>query len=70
MLDVDWDRIDKQYYQEVSPPNEHAQQRHSTGVEESLSEPSITSAVTPDGISTTKVSHIKLMQVVKPDGGI
>ncbi|KAK4516915.1 uncharacterized protein ATC70_000242 [Mucor velutinosus] len=73
MLDVDWDRIDKQYYQEVSPPNEHVQQRHSTTVEERLSEPSTTatsaSIVTPDGTSTVRTSHIKLMQVVKPDGG-
>ncbi|KAL9558742.1 hypothetical protein MBANPS3_000728 [Mucor bainieri] len=74
VLDVDWDRIDKQYYQEISPPNEHVQQRHSTTVvEERLSEPSITgtttSVVTPDGTSTFKTSHIRLMQVVKPDGG-
>ncbi|KAF1796000.1 hypothetical protein V8B55DRAFT_1468748 [Mucor lusitanicus] len=75
MLDVDWDRIDKQYYQEISPPNEHqhVQQRNSTTIEERLSEPSTTattaSVVTPDGTSTSRTSHIKLMQVVKPDGG-
>ncbi|KAG1080344.1 hypothetical protein G6F42_023386 [Rhizopus arrhizus] len=72
MLNVDWDRIDKQYYQEISPPNEYVQ-RYSTTVEERISEPSTTtttaSVVTPDGTSADKTSHIRLMQVVKPDGG-
>lgn len=55
MLDVDWDKIDKEYYKEVEPPHEFVQ-RNST-LEERLSEPStIASVITPDVTLTSDLS--------------
>lgn len=69
MLDVDWDKIDKQYYKEVEPPHEFVQ-RNST-LEERLPEPStIASVITPDVTLTSDLSHKRVMQVVKPDGDV
>lgn len=68
MLDVDWDKIDKQYYKEVETPHEFVQRNFA--VEERLSEPSTTaSVITPDITLTSDLSHKRVMQIIKPDGG-
>lgn len=68
MLDVDWDKIDKQYYKEVEPPHDFIQRNSTVG--ERLSEPSTTpSVITPDVTLTSDLSHKRVMQIVKPDGG-
>ncbi|KAI8090131.1 uncharacterized protein B0P05DRAFT_529504 [Gilbertella persicaria] len=79
MLDVDWDKIDSHYYQEVQPPeqflksqppNEYQQayvSRNSVAGDR-VSEPSSATVVSPD-VRLTEHSPRMVMHAVKPNGG-